>query len=82
MARDVIRRLPAGSSEEEIVPLLGHPYEVIETHRLTRSAPPGSVRTYSYSLGSWGPEWGYDSTFLWIHVDGEGRVIAAVIGGG
>jgi hypothetical protein len=81
MARDAIRHLPTGLPEAEIVTLLGKPDEVIETQRLTRSGPPNSARTYSYYLGSWG--WpGYDSTFLWVHVDGEGRIVSGVIGGG
>jgi len=80
MARDAIRHLPAGLPETEIEKLLG-PARIEETHRLTHSAPRGSVRTYSYHLGGWGLLY-YDSTFLWVHVDREGRVIAAVIGGG
>jgi hypothetical protein len=81
MTRDAIRRLPAGLPEAEIERLLGKADEVSETQRLTASRPPGAVRTYSYSLGSWSGQY-YDSTFLWVHVDGQGRVIAAVIGGG
>jgi hypothetical protein len=93
MARDAIRHLPAGTPEADVVQLLGKPGYVIETKKLvglvsgpplprfSGSAPAGSVRTYSYGLGSWG--WaGYDDTFLWVHVDGEGRVVAAVVGGG
>ena len=40
--------------------------------------------TYAYYLGSWsglGP-YGFDSAFLYIHLDGEGRVLAAEITGG
>jgi hypothetical protein len=76
-----------------VVELLGEPDDIIRTEKLvgsapdgplprfSGSAPAGSVRTYSYYLGSWS-SWYYDSTFLWVHVDGEGRVVAAVIGGG
>lgn len=95
MARDAIRHLPAGLPEAEIQALLGR-CSVHETRRLTRtappgvvqelpwyggSAPPGAVRTYSYYLGSWSVAY-HDDTFLWVHVGEDGRVIAAVIGGG
>jgi hypothetical protein len=79
MARDVIRHLPAGTPEADIEALLGKA-GVEETARLTASRPAGAVRTYSYYLGSWSLLY-YDSTFLWVHVDAEGRVVAAVIGG-
>jgi hypothetical protein len=81
MTRDAIRHLPAGLLESEIEPLLGKSGEVIETHRLTKRAPSGAVRTYSYYLGSWSLA-AYDDTFLWIHVGDDGRVIEAEIGGG
>jgi hypothetical protein len=80
MARDAIRHLPAGTPEADVVALLGQT-QVDETVRLTGSGPPGAVRTYSYYLGFWGAIY-YDSTFLWVHVDADGRVVAAVIGGG
>jgi hypothetical protein len=94
MTRDAIRHLPAGLPESEITKLLGEAGDVIATEKLVGStpggplplfagsAPAGSVRTYSYDLGSWGPSRGYDSTFLWVHVNSNGRVVAAVIGGG
>jgi hypothetical protein len=80
MARGAIRCLPAGMPEAKIEALLGKT-DVEETVRLTASRPPGAVRTYSYYLGCWSGIY-YDSTYLWVHVDTEGRVIAAVIGGG
>jgi hypothetical protein len=79
MARDAIRHLPAGTPEADIEAMLGKT-RVEETVRLTASGPQGAVRTYSYFLGCWSAIY-YDSTFLWVHVDAEGRVIAAVIGG-
>jgi hypothetical protein len=81
MARDAIRHLPSGLPASDIEPLLGKCERVIETHRLTASGPRGAVRTYSYYLGGWGFPY-YDSTFLWVHVGADGRVIEAVIGGG
>jgi hypothetical protein len=93
MARDAIRRLPPGLPEAEITKLLGEAESVIATEKLVGSTPggplprfggsaaAGSVRTYSYYLGSWS-NWAFDSTFLWVHVDNQGRVVAAVIGGG
>lgn len=81
MARDAIRHLPHGTPEADIEPLLGRPGEVIETPRLTASYPGGAVRTHSYYLGCWSGRY-YDSTFLWVHVGADGRVVAAVIGGG
>jgi hypothetical protein len=93
MARDAIRHMPPGLPEAEITKLLGEAGDVIATEKLVGStpggplprfggsAPAGSVRTYSYYLGSWS-NWAYDDTFLWVHVDNEGRVVAAVIGGG
>ena len=86
------RHLPPGLPEAEIQALLG-PCSVHETRRLTGSspdgplplysgtAPPGAVRTYSYYLGTWSLAY-FDDTFLWVHVDEGGHVIAAVIGGG
>src|SRR5262249_24582172 len=79
MARDVIRHLPAGLPEADIEPLLGKG-EVWETRRLIGSSPGGAVRTYEYYLGCWSGRY-YDSTFLWVHVGADGRVIKAVIGG-
>lgn len=81
MARDAIRNLPTGLLETDIEPLLGAPHKVIATHRLTNSGPRKAVRTYSYYLGCWSLAY-YDSTFLWIHVGEDGRVISAEIGGG
>jgi hypothetical protein len=80
MTRDAIQHLAAGLPEAEVQRLLG-PAQVFETEKLTRRGPPGAVRTYSYYLGCWSSVY-YDSTFLWVHVDGNGKVIAAVIGGG
>jgi hypothetical protein len=82
MARDAIRHIRAGMPENDIRGLLGE-REPHETRRLTGSAPPGALRTYSYPLGFWGSSfYGYDSTYLWVHVGADGKVIAAVIGGG
>jgi len=81
MARDAIRHLSPGMLETDIEPLLGKPDEVMDTHRLTKSFPRGAVRTYSYHLVGWSLLY-YDSTFLWVHVGEDGRVIVAEIGGG
>lgn len=93
MARDAIRHVPPGLPEAEIPALLGR-CSVHETRRLTGTAmrgarlpyyggtaPPGAVRTYSCYLGSWSTLY-YDDAFLWVHVGEDGKVIAAVIGGG
>jgi len=79
MARDAIRHLPPGTPEAEVVRLLG-PGPVTPSRRLTASAPRRAVRTYEYHLGGWGFPYD-DSTFLWVHVGADGRVIEAVIGG-
>ncbi len=81
MARDAFRHLPPGTLEADIQPLLGKPGEVIATPKLTSSYPRAAVRTHSYYLGSWSLRY-YDSTFLWVHVGVNGRVVAAVIRGG
>ena len=79
MARDAIRHLPPGTPESEVERLLGKPDSVEQTEILTASRPARAVRTWSYSLASGSY---YDSTFLWVHVDGDGRVVKEVIGGG
>jgi hypothetical protein len=80
MSWDAIRHLPPGLPEDEVRSLLG-PGVVEDSHRLTGSAPPRAIRTCSYYLGCWSAT-AYDSTFLWVHLDKEGRVAEAVIGGG
>jgi hypothetical protein len=80
MARDAIRHLPPGTPESEVERLLG-PGPVVDSQRLTASAPGAAVRTYCYHLGG-GWAFYYDSTFLWVHVGADGRVVEAVIGGG
>jgi hypothetical protein len=80
MARDAIRHLPPGTPEAEVERLLG-PGRVEDSKRLTGSAPGAAIRTYCYHLGG-GWAFYYDSTFLWVHVGADGRVIEAVIGGG
>jgi hypothetical protein len=84
MARDAARRTPAGMSEAEVVNLLGKPDTVEESRRLTASAPARAVQTYSYYLGSshLSSLRGLDDAFLWVHLGNDGRVVAAVIGGG
>jgi hypothetical protein len=82
MARDAIRHLPPETPEAEVERLLGKCETLIETRRLTSSGPRGAVWTYSYYLGSRPAPYYYDSTFLWVHVGADGRVIEAVIGGG
>ena len=80
MSRDAIRRLPPGTPEADIEPLLGR-CKVWETTRLIGVNPGGSVRTHTYYLGSWSTRY-YDDTYLWVHVGADGRVVEAVIGGG
>lgn len=80
IAHDAIRLLPRGMPENEIELLLGKPMAVVPINRLSGIAPKSTVRTYTYFIGNW-PLAAFDSTQLWVHVDAEGKVVGAVIGG-
>jgi hypothetical protein len=80
MAKDVIQDLPPGSPEAIIEPLLGKPMEVIPRARLMGKPPRETTHTFAYWLGGWS-SFAYDSTFLWVHIDGNGKIIKAEIGG-
>lgn len=84
MARAAARRVRPGMAESEIALALGPPDGVWHDELPTGSAPGQAARTHSYGLG--GSELsmlrGLDTAYLWVDVDADGRVIAAVIGGG
>jgi hypothetical protein len=87
MARDVItKHVRRGVALEEIVALLGKPDE---THNIRvrgrRVDQYGNrlhgVTTYAYYLGSWS-SYGFDDAYLYIHFDGDDRVLSAEVTGG
>lgn len=84
MARDAVRRISPGMTEEEVVGLLGKPDSIEESHRLTASVSPRAARTYLYYIGSSSLSSlrGLDSAFVWVHLGNDGRVLSAIIGGG
>jgi hypothetical protein len=80
MAWDAIRHLPPGMPESEVQRLLGK-RETRATREITRYAPATAVRTYCYWLGCTSPYTAADDSYLWVHVNEDGRVVRAEIGG-
>lgn len=80
MARDLSERLiRPGSSESEVVALLGAPDHVEE------GKDPGDMRSsgarfYKYDLGSF-PWYGFDDAYLYVDLDSQDRVVACKIDG-
>ncbi len=66
--------------ESAIIPLLGPPSYIVPWEVQWQKGFVKGSHYYAYNLGSW-PMAAYDSTFLWIHIDDNGKVICAEIGG-
>ncbi len=84
MARGAIRRLPPGVFEAEVVALLGAGIPIEEAWP-SAYGKYGAVKGHSYHVGCWSGHFhrdAHDSTFLWVHIGADGRVVAAEIGGG
>jgi len=80
MSRDLIRNhLHPGASRAQIERLLGPPDDV-----LTGSDSGGNrmrgTDTYAYCIGFW-PVRGFDDTFVYVHLDAQGNVVASEING-
>jgi hypothetical protein len=86
MARDAIRHLAAGLTAARFRELLGPPEAVPGLEGMVdgfgNQIPPGE--TWAYYLGCWSSlTWyGFDSAFLYVHFDHDGRVATAQITGG
>lgn len=87
MARDALRRLPAGLPAARVRELLGEPQPVIRDPRGPVDAYGNRLdhpETWAYSLGSWsglGP-YGFDDAFLYVHFGSDNCVVAVEITGG
>jgi hypothetical protein len=83
MARDAMQHLPLGMPAVRVRELFGEP-EIIPRGGDRWGMSPRDGETWSYWLGCWSALgwYGFDTAFLYIHFDREGRVIAAEITGG
>lgn len=78
MCRDLIsKHLIAGTSERQVVALLGNPDEVCKAVKGHRCF---GIQTYIYSIGSWSNQ-GMDDAFLYVHLDANDQVIFGEIYG-
>lgn len=80
MSRDLIKNhLPPGTERGTVEHLLGRPADVLHTTDPGGHSLPG-VETYVYYIGTWSIR-GFDDTFVYVHFDQGGRVVAAQITG-
>lgn len=80
MARDLIRNhLPPGTPRSQVKSLLGAPGEILSGRDAGGNTLPG-VETYSYDIGSWSM-YSFDDVFVYVHLDGSGKVVGAEING-
>jgi hypothetical protein len=78
MARDLVRHhLPGGLPRTKVEALLGRPDEVLSGRVDAGGNRLLGASTYSYYLGSVG----YDTAFLYVHVDRNGNIVSAEITG-
>ncbi len=87
MARDACRHLPPGTLAADVRELLGEgtpverdPRGAVDVYGSRLEHPD----TWTYYLGGWsglGP-YNFDSAFLYVHFDADGRVVATEITGG
>ena len=80
MAEDAIRCVPAGTTEMQVVGLLGKPEEIVLPNRGAGGNRVRGTRAYTYFLGNWSMH-GMDSAFVFVHFDASDRVILAEIYG-
>ena len=80
MARDLVRyHLPDGMQESQVVALLGPPDAILTRQDAGGNALRGA-RTYSYHIGHWSLR-GLDDAFVYVHLNGSGRVVHVEING-
>ena len=80
MAEDLVRNhLTAGLSQANVHTLLGMPGDVSSRTESGGMKNLGA-QTEKYYIGSWSL-YGYDDAFVYVHFDGDGKVIAAEIYG-
>ena len=80
MARDALHFVPAGITESQVIALLGKPDHVLLPSSDAGSSHVLGARAYTYELGNWSMH-GMDAAFLYVHLDGSGRVIKSDIYG-
>ena len=81
MCTDIIERhLRPGMTLDQISELLGDTYADVDRSRFRDSDQMPGVRTVSYWVGpcSW---IGYDDAFLYVNIDGEDRLVSAIVYG-
>jgi hypothetical protein len=79
MCRDLIdRHLPPGTTEQQVLALLGKPEYVNHGDKFPQRAI--ADRFYVYSIGNWSWQ-GMDDAFLYVHLDKGDRVVKAEIYG-
>jgi hypothetical protein len=80
MSRDIIRRVVRpGTSEKEVITLLGEPDRVSDRRGPGGEPLPG-IHIYEYKLGNWMFQ-RMDDAFLYVHLDTSGRVVRSEIYG-
>jgi hypothetical protein len=80
MTRDALRQLRPGLHEADVVAMLGKTNDDEPAMQAPQLVSRGVKKTLAYYLGSntSGP---LESRFLWVHLDTEGKVVFAEIGG-
>ena len=77
MSRDLVNHyLAPGTTEQQVVALLGKPGTIVNADGRNHVY---GVRAYVYPIGSLSSE--MDDTFVYVHLDGNDRVLQAEIDG-
>jgi hypothetical protein len=79
MSEDLVRHhLPEGMSESEVIALLGTPFSVEDG--ASHTPRHAGTRHLLYDLGHW--SWrGMDAAYVYVHLDGQGRLVGAEVYG-
>ena len=79
MSEDLVKNhLPAGMRESQVIALLGKPFSI--ENGATEAPLHVGTRHLMYDLGHWSMH-GMDAAYVYVHLDGNGNVVAAEVYG-